>query len=79
MSKKRKFTFNAIDALIIILLVALIAFVVYYFVLGNDFNLNDEDNTSIKNTENAEQKTINDSTVSEIGIVGYESAEKYLL
>ena len=36
-NKKRKFTFNVIDALIIVVLVAIILTIVYTLVLGKDF------------------------------------------
>ena len=58
MSKKRKFTFNVIDALIILFLVALITFIVYFFVLGKGIN-NNKDNESTEAIENIEQSTIN--------------------
>lgn len=79
MSKKRKFSFNVIDALIILLLVALITFIVYYFILGKDFDFNDEDDTSIEKTENTEQSTINYNTVSDICFISDENIGKYLL
>ena len=63
MSKKRKFTFNVIDALIILFLVALITFIVYFFVLGKSLDFNGEDNTNTEVTENIEQRTKNDNTI----------------
>ena len=56
MSKKRKFTFNVIDALIILFVVAVITFTVYFFVLGKGFDF-DEDDTSTDTIENTEQST----------------------
>ncbi len=51
-NKKRKFTFNAIDALIILLIVALIALTVYFFVLGKDFkNANEQEQDTQTNEE----------------------------
>ena len=35
-NNKRKFTFNIIDALIILILIAVIALIVYVFILGKD-------------------------------------------
>ena len=63
MSKKRKFTFNVIDALIILFLVALITFIVYFFVLGKSLDFNGEDNTNTEVTENIEQRTKNDNAI----------------
>lgn len=37
-NKSRKFTFNAIDALIILLILAVLAVVVYVFILGNNLS-----------------------------------------
>jgi len=70
MSKKRKFTFNVIDALIILFLVALIAFIVYFFILGKDFDFNDEGDLSTEKTENTEQSTIKNEAVSNADIIG---------
>ncbi|MBO5356535.1 MAG: hypothetical protein J6A95_02095 [Clostridia bacterium] len=64
MNKKRKFTFNVIDALIILILVAIITFIVYYFVLGKDFNFNNENSTSTETIKITEQSTINNTSVS---------------
>ena len=57
MNKKRKFTFNVIDALIILILVVIITFIVYYFVLGKDFNFNHESSTSTETIKITEQST----------------------
>ncbi|MBO5439127.1 MAG: hypothetical protein J6A53_00560 [Clostridia bacterium] len=64
MNKKRKFTFNVIDALIILILVAIITFIVYYFVLGKDFNFNNENSTSTETIKITEQSTISNTSVS---------------
>lgn len=53
-NKKRKFTFNIIDALIILLLVALIALIVYVFILGKDFKDLNPNNQEKENTETVE-------------------------
>ncbi len=58
-SKKRKFTFNIVDALIILALVALIALIVYTLVLGKSF----EDLYSDK-AEIAYTVSINDAELS---------------
>ena len=52
-NRKRKFTFNAVDALIILLIVALIALTVYFFILGKDFSNPNDKETSV-NTEQEE-------------------------
>lgn len=53
-NKKRKFTFNAIDALIILLIVALIALTVYFFVLGKDFGDSNEQEQENQTNEEAQ-------------------------
>lgn len=45
-SKKRKFSFNAIDATIILIVIALVAFIVYFFVLGKDFSSKNNETSS---------------------------------
>ena len=45
-SKKRKFSFNAIDATIILIVIALVAFIVYFFVLGKDFSSENNETSS---------------------------------
>lgn len=56
-NKKRKFTFNAIDALIILLIVSLIALTVYFFVLGNDVPNQDSQETAETDTNEEAQPT----------------------
>ncbi len=53
-NKKRKFTFNAIDALIILLIVALIALTVYFFILGNDIPNKSDDSKQTNTNEEAQ-------------------------
>ena len=53
-NKKKKFTFNAIDALIILLIVALIALTVYFFILGNDLPNENKDNQQTNTNEEAQ-------------------------
>lgn len=60
--KKRKFTFNAIDALIILIIIAIIALTVYAFILDKDFSkddLNGNESASEDNSGN-EAKTVAD-------------------
>lgn len=64
-NKKRKFTFNIIDALIIFILLAVIALIVYVFILGNDIDdliSRNEDNT--ENVKNIEPSTIDHKAIS---------------
>ena len=56
-NKKRKFTFNAIDALIILLIVALIALTVYFFILGKDAPSKSNNDTTLTNTNEEAQST----------------------
>lgn len=56
-NKKRKFTFNAIDALIILLIVALIALTVYFFILGKDAPSKSNNDTNQTNTNEEAQPT----------------------
>lgn len=63
-NKKRKFTFNIIDALIILVIVAVIALIVYVFILGKDLASlipNGENNT--ENVKNIEPSTINQKVI----------------
>ena len=54
---KRKFNFNAIDALIILLIVSLIALTVYFFILGNDFSTPSDEGSTETNTNEEAQAT----------------------
>ena len=61
-NKKRRFTFNAIDALIILIIIAIIALTVYAFILDKDFSgdsLNSDESASEENSGN-EAKTVSD-------------------
>ena len=71
MSKKRKFTFNIIDALIILFLVALITFTVYFFVLGKSFGFSSEDEASTETVENTEHSITDDSILHNINFNEY--------
>ncbi len=44
--RKRKFSFNAIDAAIILIVIAIVAFIVYFFALGKDFSSKNDDTSS---------------------------------
>ena len=70
-NSNKKFTFNIIDALIILALVALIALIVYVFILGKD--LKDLINQDADKTENTEAvKTIEPSENELIAISNIE-------
>ena len=55
-SKKRKFSFNAVDAMIILILIAILASIIYFFALGKDFSdKNDDTSSNIISDESANQ------------------------
>lgn len=55
-SKKRKFSFNAVDATIILILIAILASIIYFFALGKDFSdKNDDTSSNIISDESANQ------------------------
>jgi hypothetical protein len=55
--KKRKFSFNAVDAAIILIVIALVAFIVYFFALGKDFSDKNDDTSSDITSETVNSDT----------------------
>ena len=70
-NKNRKFTFNAIDALIILFIVALIALTVYAFVLDKDFtSKSNGDNSGTQTTDTKDEaKQTSISYVNDVAVV----------
>ena len=55
-SKKRKFSFNAVDETIILILIAILESIIYFFALGKDFSdKNDDTSSNIISDESANQ------------------------
>ena len=64
-SKKRKFSFNAIDATIILIAIAFVAFIVYFFALGKDFSSQNDDTSSDITSETVDSNS-QEAVISEV-------------
>ena len=63
-NKNNKFTFNAVDALIILVIIALIALILYVFVFDKDFS-------SCNASQESSDTSANENTNSEESISAY--------
>lgn len=81
-NKNKKFTFNIIDALIILFFVVIIALIVYVFILGKDLkdliSSNDND-AGTKEAKIIEPSTLNQAIVSNVDFEYDESIVEGLL